>query len=173
MYMARAKLKRGECLTAIRMFREISQALDDSRAINYFLGLPVLPAAFARGSLGAGLAEIGAFAEAETQTLEAARRADASGQPALHRCRAYWNTGLVALIRGASADAVGVFDHLLDLCTTHDLDATIRESWPPSVAPRPVLGQSKRVSRFWKRRLPATPSPNRERPHTFALTALA
>ena len=43
MYMARAKLKRGECLTAIRMFREISQALDD-RAIDDFLGLPVLPA---------------------------------------------------------------------------------------------------------------------------------
>ena len=171
MYMARAKLKRGECLTAIRMFREISQALDD-RAIDDFLGLPVLPAAFARGSLGAGLAEIGAFAEAETQTLEAARRADASGQPDSIMW-AYWSTGLVALIRGASTDAVQVFEHLLDLCTTHDLDAYNSRVMAALGCAKARVGQIAEALPLLEAAVARDALAEPRTTHTFALTALA
>ena len=34
-----------------------------------------------------------------------------------------WSCGLVAMLRGASGDAVGIFERLSDLCRTHDLDA--------------------------------------------------
>jgi tetratricopeptide (TPR) repeat protein len=35
----------------------------------------------------------------------------------------YWGIGAVALNKGDCADAVLIFDRLLDVCTTHDLDA--------------------------------------------------
>jgi tetratricopeptide (TPR) repeat protein len=122
-FMARARLSRGECQAAIEMFRDIVQALDES-PLNDFLGLPVLPAASARSLLAASLAEVGAFVDAEEQGHESARRADASGQPD-SIIWAYWSIGLTALIRGASADAVGVFSRMLDLCKAYDLDAYV------------------------------------------------
>jgi class 3 adenylate cyclase/tetratricopeptide (TPR) repeat protein len=121
MYMARATLCRGERREAIRMYRNIIRALNE-RPFDEFLDLPVLPAVVARSFLAAGLAEGGAFAEAAAHNCEAARRADASGQPDSIMW-ANWGIGLVALIRGDSAKAIRVFERLLELCRAHDLDA--------------------------------------------------
>jgi class 3 adenylate cyclase/tetratricopeptide (TPR) repeat protein len=121
MYMARATLCRGERREAIRMYRNIIRALNE-RPFDEFLDLPVLPAVVARSFLATSLAEGGAFVEAAAHNCEAARRADASGQPDSIMW-ANWGIGLVALIRGDSAKAIRVFERLLELCRAHDLDA--------------------------------------------------
>jgi tetratricopeptide (TPR) repeat protein len=121
MYMVRARICRGECQAAIEMYQSIVCALDE-RPPDDFLDLPVLPGVFVRSQFAAALAEMGAFARAAARAAEAAVLADASGQPDSIMW-ANWGIGSVALVRGASADAVRVFDRLLDLCRTHDLDA--------------------------------------------------
>jgi class 3 adenylate cyclase/tetratricopeptide (TPR) repeat protein len=121
MYMARARQARGESWTAIEMFEGILASLEQ-KSPDDFHGLPVLPAAFARSNLAACLAEVGEFEAASAHASEAARRADASGQPDSIMW-AYWSIGSVALSQGACGDAVRVFDRLLDVCGTHDLDA--------------------------------------------------
>ncbi|MBI5322924.1 adenylate/guanylate cyclase domain-containing protein [Bradyrhizobium sp.] len=121
MYMARARQARGEFRQAIASFEEIL-AMVEQKPSDDFHGLPVLPAAFIRSSLAICLAVVGEFAEAEAYASEAARRADAVGQPDSIMW-AYWSIGSVALNKGDSGAAVLVFDRLLDVCTTHDLDA--------------------------------------------------
>jgi class 3 adenylate cyclase/tetratricopeptide (TPR) repeat protein len=121
MYMARARQARGEYRVAIEMFEGILASLEQ-KLPDDFHGLPVLPAAFARSHLAACLVEVGEFETAAAHASEAARRADAIGQPDSIMW-AYWSIGLVALSQGACGDAVRVFDRLLDVCATHDLDA--------------------------------------------------
>jgi len=121
MYLARARLARGEYRLAIGTLEGIIMDLE-FKPFDDFHGLPVLPAAFARSHLAASLAEAGAFEDAAAHAAEAARRADAIGQPDSIMW-AYWSIGSVALSRGASGEAVVVFDRLLDVCRTHDLDA--------------------------------------------------
>jgi class 3 adenylate cyclase/tetratricopeptide (TPR) repeat protein len=121
MYMARARQVRGEYRAAIEMFEGMIAALE-KRAPDDFHGLPVLPEAVVRSNLAVCLAEVGAFEAAAGHASEAARRADAVGQPD-SIIWAYWSIGSVALSKGDCADALLVFDRLLDVCTTHDLDA--------------------------------------------------
>jgi class 3 adenylate cyclase/tetratricopeptide (TPR) repeat protein len=120
-YMARALLGRGECRQAIEMLHGTIRLLDE-KPCDEFLGLPVLPAAYARSVLAASLAEIGEFEEAAAHAAEAAHRSSACGQPD-SMLWANWSVGLVALLRGDSEYALRVFDNLLELCRTHDLDA--------------------------------------------------
>ena len=94
----------------------------EERKLDRFLDLPVLPAIYARSNLATSLAELGAFPQAAANAAEAVRRANAIGQPE-SIVWAYWSTGLVALIQGASQEAVRVFAELLNFCETHDLDA--------------------------------------------------
>jgi tetratricopeptide (TPR) repeat protein len=121
MYMARARQARGEFRSAIELFEQILAMLE-RKPSDDFHGLPVLPAAFSRSGLAICLAVSGDFAKAEAYAAEAARRADAVGQPDSIMW-AYWSIGSVALNKGDCAAAVLVFDRLLDVCTTHDLDA--------------------------------------------------
>jgi predicted ATPase len=121
MYMARARLSRGEFRTAIALFQDIIRDMEE-RQLDKFLDLPVPPAIFARSNLATSLAEVGAFAEAAAHASEAVRRATAVAQPESIMW-AYWGMGLVALIQGASGEAVRGFDRLLNFCRTHDLDA--------------------------------------------------
>jgi class 3 adenylate cyclase/tetratricopeptide (TPR) repeat protein len=121
MYMARARLCRGERQAAIDLYRDIIRALDE-RPPDELLDLPVLPAVVARSNLAASLAEGGAFVEAAAHTSEAVRRADASAQPDSVMW-ANWGIGLVALVQGEAGKAVSVFERLLDMCRVHDLDA--------------------------------------------------
>lgn len=121
MYMARARQARGEYRDAIELFTRILAMLE-GRPSDDFHGLPVLPAAFSRSSMAICLAVVGEFAKAEACAAEAVRRADAVGQPDSIMW-AYWSIGSVALNKGDCGAAVLVFDRLLDVCTTHDLDA--------------------------------------------------
>jgi class 3 adenylate cyclase/tetratricopeptide (TPR) repeat protein len=121
MYRARAMMSRGEYRRAIGTFEEIIRQLE-TKPLDDFHGLPVLPATFARSNLAACLAEVGAFEQAAAYASEAARRADAIAQPDSIMW-GYWSIGSVALSRGASGEAIIVFDRLLDVCRTHDLDA--------------------------------------------------
>jgi class 3 adenylate cyclase/tetratricopeptide (TPR) repeat protein len=120
-YMARARLARGECRAAIQMLQEIIQALNEKDPDD-FLDLPVLPAVFARSHLAAGLAETGDFEAAAMHAAEAGRCAAACGQPDSIMW-GNWSAGLVAMVRGASEEAVRIFEGLRDLCRAHDLDA--------------------------------------------------
>jgi class 3 adenylate cyclase/tetratricopeptide (TPR) repeat protein len=121
MYMARARQARGEFRAAIELFEGILAMLE-RKPSDDFHGLPVLPAAFARSSLAICLAVVGEFEKAEAYATEAARRADAVGQPDSIMW-AHWSIGSVALNKGDGGAAVLVFDRLLDVCATHDLDA--------------------------------------------------
>jgi class 3 adenylate cyclase/tetratricopeptide (TPR) repeat protein len=121
MYMARARLSRGEFQTAAEMFKDIIRTMEE-RKLSDFLNLPVTPIIYARSNLARSLAEIGAFSEAAVHAGEAVRRANAAGQPE-STVWAHWNLGLVALIQGAHKDAAPVFDWLINFCATHDLNA--------------------------------------------------
>jgi class 3 adenylate cyclase/tetratricopeptide (TPR) repeat protein len=121
MYMARARQARGEFRQAIELFEQILTMLA-GKPSDDFHGLPVLPAAFIRSSIAICLAVVGEFESAEAYAAESARRADPVGQPDSIMW-AYWSIGTVALNKGDTGAAVLVFDRLLDVCTTHDLDA--------------------------------------------------
>jgi class 3 adenylate cyclase/tetratricopeptide (TPR) repeat protein len=120
-YLARARQARGEFRAAIELFEQILAMLEQ-RPSDDFHGLPVLPAAFSRSSLAICCAVVGEFEKAEAYAAEAARRADAVGQPDSIMW-AHWSIGSVALNKGDCSAAVLVFDRLLDVCATHDLDA--------------------------------------------------
>ena len=121
MYIARARQARGEFRAAIESFERILAMLE-GKPSDDFHGLPVLPAAFARSSLAICLAVVGEFEKAEAYAAESARRADAVGQPD-SIVWAHWSIGSVALNKGDGGAAILVFDRLLDVCATHDLDA--------------------------------------------------
>lgn len=170
-YLARARLNRGECQAAIDMLRSIIRALDE-RPIDDFLGLPVLPAAFARSQLSASLAEVGAFAEAAAHAREAIRRAEASGQPDSIMW-AYWSMGLVVLTRGDAEEAVRVFDHLLELCGTHDLDAYASRIMAGLGCTKARLGQIAEGLKLLEQAVALDSSAEPQTTRSFSLTALS
>ena len=171
MYMARARLLRGECRTAIAMFQEIIGALE-KRARDKFLGLPVLPAAFARSNLAVSLAEVGAFEEATMHASEAAHRADASGQPDSIMW-AHWSIGVVALTRGATGEAVRVFDRLLNLCNAHDLTAYTSRIMAALGCSMSRVGQLREGLHLLEQAVALDGSAEPQTTRSFALTALA
>jgi tetratricopeptide (TPR) repeat protein len=171
LYIVRARLCRGECRPAIEMYQGIIQALDEKRPDD-FLNLPVLPGVFARSILAATLAEVGAFPEAAAHAREAVRRADASGQPDSIMW-ANWGTGLVALIRGDSGEAIRVFDRLLDLCRTHDLDAYASRIMAALGCARARVGQVNEGLLLLEQAVALDTSAEPQVTRSFALTALA
>jgi tetratricopeptide (TPR) repeat protein len=171
MYMARARLARGEYRPAIGTFEEIIRELE-TKPPDDFHGLPVLPAAFARSNLAACLAEVGAFEEAAAHATEAARRADAIGQPDSIMW-AYWSIGSVALSRGASGEAVVVFDRLLDVCRTHDLDAYASRIMAALGLTMARIGQVKEGLLLLEKAVVLDASAEPQMTRSFALTALA
>jgi predicted ATPase/class 3 adenylate cyclase len=171
MYMARARLARGEHRLAIATLEEIIEELE-TKPPDDFHGLPVLPAAFARSNLAACLAEVGAFEQAAAHASEAARRADAIGQPDSIMW-AYWSIGSVALSRGASGEAVVVFDRLLDVCRTHDLDAYASRIMAALGLTMARIGQVKEGLVLLEKAVVLDASAEPQMTRSFALTALA
>ena len=170
-YMARARLLRGECQTAIEMFQAIMRTLQE-QSLDGFLHLPVLPAAFAGSNLAIALAEVGQFEEAQAHATEAARRADASGQPD-SIIWAHWSIGLVALTRGASGEAVRVFDRLLQLCNSHDLDAYASRIMAALGCSMARVGQVNEGLLLLQQAVALDAAAEPQTTHSFALTALA
>lgn len=171
MYMARARLARGEHRLAVTTFEAIIKDLE-FKPFDDFHGLPVLPAAFARSHLAACLAEIGAFDEAAAHAAEAARRADAIGQPDSIMW-AYWSIGSVALGRGASGEAVVVFDRLLDVCRTHDLDAYASRIMAALGRSMARVGQVKEGLRLLEKAVARDASAEPQLTRSYTLTALS
>jgi class 3 adenylate cyclase/tetratricopeptide (TPR) repeat protein len=171
MYVARARVLRGEYRVAIEKFEQIIKELE-VKPFDDFHGLPVLPATFARSNLAACLAEVGAFEEAAAHASEAARRADAIGQPDSIMW-GYWSIGSVALNRGASGEAVLVFDRLLDVCRTHDLDAYASRIMAALGRTMARIGQVKEGLVLLEKAVALDASAEPQITRSFALTALA
>ena len=171
MYRARAMMARGDYRPAIATFQEIIGELE-TKPPEDFHGLPVLPATFARSHLAACLAEVGAFDEAAAHACEAARRADAIGQPDSIMW-GYWSIGSVALSRGASGEAVVVFDRLLDVCRTHDLDAYASRITAALGRTMARVGQVKEGLSLLEKAVALDASAEPQITRSFALTALS
>jgi class 3 adenylate cyclase/tetratricopeptide (TPR) repeat protein len=171
MYRARAMMARGEYPLAIGTFEEIIRELD-AKPPNDFHGLPVLPATVARSNLSACLAEVGAFKEAAAHASEAARLADAIAQPD-SIIWGYWSIGSVALSRGASGEAVVVFDRLLDVCRTHDLDAYASRIIAALGRTKARLGQVKEGLSLLEKAVALDASAEPQITRSTALTALS
>jgi class 3 adenylate cyclase/tetratricopeptide (TPR) repeat protein len=170
-YMARARLARGECREAIEMLQETIRLLNEKPADD-FLGVPVLPAAYARSVLATSLAEVGDFHEAAAHAAEASRRAGSSGQPD-SILWANWSVGLVAMLQGASEDAVRVFDHLYELCRTHDLDAYTSRVMAGLGCARARLGLVEEGLQLLERAVAMDAAAEPMTTRSFALNALA
>jgi class 3 adenylate cyclase/tetratricopeptide (TPR) repeat protein len=171
MYMARARRSLGEHQTAIEMFREVGHSLNEI-PVDDFLGLPVLPAATALSQLAVSLAEVGAFEEAEAQAHEAARRSDASRHPDSVMW-SYWSIGSVALLRGASGEAVRVFDRLLNLCRTYDLEAYVSRNLAALGCAKARSGQVDEGLLLLEEAVALDRLAEPRTTHSFALTALS
>jgi class 3 adenylate cyclase/tetratricopeptide (TPR) repeat protein len=171
MYMARARLALGEHRLAIGTLEDIIKELE-TKPPDDFHGLPVLPAAFARSNLAACLADVGAFELAAAHASEAARRADAIGQPDSIMW-AYWSIGSVALSQGASGEAIRVFDRLLDVCRTHDLDAYASRIMAALGRAMARIGQVKEGLALLEKAVVLDASAEPQITRSFALTALS
>ncbi len=170
-FIARARLSLGECEAAVDLFQENIRSLDQ-RPIDDFVGIHVLPGVFARSSVASALAELGAFATAEDYAREAARRADASGQPD-SIVWAHWGAGLVALFRGHAEEAIRVFGGLLAHCRTHDLDVYVSRVTAGLGSAQARAGQVADGLSLLEQAVALNLSAEARTTHTFARTALA
>jgi tetratricopeptide (TPR) repeat protein len=166
-YMARARLSRGECREAI----EILGALNEIPADD-FLGLPMLPATAVRTVLAACLAETGDFRGAAVQASEAAERAASTRQPDSIMW-GNWSCGRVALMRGSSDEAVGIFQGLRDLCRAHDLDAYTSRALAGLGCANARLGRVKEGLQLLERAVALDAAAETMTTRSFALNALA
>ena len=166
-YMARARLSRGECREAIETIRALNEIPADD-----FLGLPMLPATAVRTVLAASLAETGDFRAAAAQASEAAERAASSRQPDSIMW-GNWSCGLVALLRGSSEEAVGIFEGLRDLCRAHDLDAYTSRALAGLGCAKARLGLVREGLQLLERAVAMDAAAEPMTTRSFALNALA
>ena len=122
-YVARARRSLGAYPAAVATFREALHGIDD-QPLDADPSLHQRWESGVRSLLAVTLAEVGDFNEAEAQAAEASRRSNTSEQPD-PRMQSYWGNGMVMLLRGNATEAAGIFDHLLNLCKAHDLDAYV------------------------------------------------
>ncbi len=119
MYLGRACHALGQYPHAIEVFREVVNSLAGERAHEH-LGLPVLPAVFARSHLARCLSEVGELAEATALAEEGDRLAEAMRHPHTQLWAA-WGMGLVRLAQGEPEAAARLFERALALCRTADM----------------------------------------------------
>jgi predicted ATPase/class 3 adenylate cyclase len=171
LYMARARLARAECRAAIEILHEVIEALNEKPADD-FLGLPMLPAAAARSVLAVSLAEMGDFDAAAAQASEAANRAASSRQPDSIMW-GNWSCGLVAMLRGAADEALGIFERLHELCRAHDLDAYTSRAMAGLGRAKARLGLVKEGLQLLETAVAMDASAEPKTTRSFALNALA
>ncbi|HTC25359.1 MAG TPA: tetratricopeptide repeat protein, partial [Gemmatimonadales bacterium] len=104
---------------AIDVFSEVMDSLTGDLVWDH-LGLPILPAVFARSHVVACQTEIGAFGEAAVHAEEAVRLAEATGHPDT-MLWAYRGVGFLHLGRGDGGDAVRVLERAFALIQAADL----------------------------------------------------
>ncbi len=123
MYLGRACAGLGQYRRAAEVLREVAESLTGERSRDY-LGLPVLPAVFARSHLVLALAELGEFEEAERFIEEALEIAESTRHPDT-LLWAYAGAGMARLVRGQVASATGALERALELCRTADMPVYI------------------------------------------------
>jgi class 3 adenylate cyclase/tetratricopeptide (TPR) repeat protein len=119
MYLGRASAGLGQYQRAADVFREVAESLSGARNYDY-LGLPVLPAVFARSQLVLALAELGEFDEAERFITEAIEMAESTRHPDT-LLWAYVGAGRARLVHGDLPPATSALEHALELCRTADI----------------------------------------------------
>lgn len=123
MYIGRAHQALGAYADAIRVLAEVVESLQGPREREH-LGLPVLPAIFARAHLVGCLAEVGRFPEAVAQAERAVDLAGAVAHPDT-LVWAYRGLGQVHLVGGDGALAAPALAKALALCRSNDLQAYV------------------------------------------------
>jgi class 3 adenylate cyclase/tetratricopeptide (TPR) repeat protein len=119
MYLGRAHESLGGYREAARIYGRTVASLS-GESLHEQLGLPVLPAVFARSLLVSALTQLGEFAEAGPHADQAAALAEATRQPD----NLFWAYRAAALIRlglEASSDAASILDRALAVCRASDL----------------------------------------------------
>ena len=119
MYLGRAHQALGDYHRAIDVFSNVVDSLTGELVWDH-LGLPILPAVFARSHIVACQAEIGAFREATALADEAIRLAETTGHPDT-MLWAYRGAGFLHLGRGDGPKAVEVLQRALALIEAADL----------------------------------------------------
>src|SRR5215831_13364670 len=119
MYLGRAHQSLGEMGRAIDLFSQVVASLPGDRAREQ-LGLPVLPAVFARSDLAECLSETGQFGEA----LRLAGEAISLAEERKHPDTSFWayrGAGVAHLLRGDAERATELLEQALEVCRRHDL----------------------------------------------------
>jgi tetratricopeptide (TPR) repeat protein len=125
-----------------------------------------------RSQLAVTLAEVGDFDEAEAQAAEALRRSNASERPDPVMW-SHWGAGMVMLLRGNTGEAARIFNHLLNLCRAHDLDAYLSRVTAALGCAKARSGQVADGLRLLQEAVSLDRSAEPRTTHAFALTALA
>jgi class 3 adenylate cyclase/tetratricopeptide (TPR) repeat protein len=118
-YIGRAHLFLGDFRAAIEILEGIVAALTADR-VHEHLGLPVLPAVFARSHLVECLLEVGRFADSARYAGEAVAIAETTSHPDT-LLWAYHAAGVHHLARGEAAAATAAIERAYELCRTHDM----------------------------------------------------
>ncbi len=121
MYAARAHMYLGDFTHAIKTLETIIGTLAGDLAGDH-LGLPVLPAVFARSQLVEALVEVGRFAESARHAAEALALAEGTNHPDT-LLWAYHGLGIHHLARRDATAAVEALEHAYSLGRTHDMPA--------------------------------------------------
>jgi len=119
MYLGRAHQALGDYRRAIEVFLGVVGSLTGDLVWDH-LGLPILPAVFARSHVVACQAELGAFGEATHHLDDAVRLAEATNHPDT-LLWAYRGAGFLHLGSGDGAKAADVLERALLLVQTADL----------------------------------------------------
>jgi tetratricopeptide (TPR) repeat protein len=121
LYIGRAHLFLGNFTEAIETLEGVVAALVGERAGDH-LGLPILPAVFARSHLVECLVQVGRFAESARYAEEAVVLAEATQLPDT-LLWAYHGAGVHHLACGEIEAARSAFERAYELCRTHDMPA--------------------------------------------------
>jgi class 3 adenylate cyclase/tetratricopeptide (TPR) repeat protein len=118
-YAGRAHLHLGQFTRAIDILLDVLSALSGALEPDH-LGIPVLPAVFARSHLVECLAQVGRFEESERYVREAVTRAEMTNHPDT-LLWAYYAAGIHHLIRGEARAAVAAFERAESVARAHDM----------------------------------------------------
>ncbi len=118
-YLGRAYQALGDYRRALSLFHEVVDSLQGNLMRDH-LGLPVLPAVFARSLQAWCLGETGQFSDGSRLAEEAIRLAESTNHPDT-RLWAYRGAGLLELARGGAQQAAIFLERARDVCRTHEL----------------------------------------------------
>ena len=118
-YLGRAYQALGDYRRALRLFHEVVESLQGDLMRDH-LGLPVLPAVFARSLQVWCMGETGQFSDGSRLAEEAIRLAESTNHPDT-RLWAYRGAGLLELARGEAQQAANFLVRAREVCRTYEL----------------------------------------------------